>query len=226
LVIFFDVDDTLVDHSSAERDAALLFYQRVRDQLDGMDGDTFYACWHAAAERHFATYNAGEISYQEQRRRRIREFLGAGLSDHDADELFDLYLANYEARWTLFPDVLPCLDGLKDRTLGIISNNGIDATRSKLRRMQIIDRFADVVTPETVRASKPDPRIFEVACARLKVRPGESVYVGDKLITDARAAAGVGLTGVWLNRSQLDDSEAGGVIMIRDLRDLLSLVGK
>jgi putative hydrolase of the HAD superfamily len=224
LVIFFDVDDTLVDHSSAEREAALLFYRRFSDQLGGLDGETFYTRWHAAAQRHFAAYNAGEISYQEQRRRRVREFLGAALSDRDADELFAMYLAGYESRWVLFPDVLPCLDALRDRRLGIISNNGIDATRLKLRRMQIIDRFVDVVTPETVRASKPDRRIFEAACARLDVPPGEAMYVGDQLSTDARAAAAVGLTGVWLNRQRLDEAEADGVSMIHDLHDLLPLV--
>jgi putative hydrolase of the HAD superfamily len=220
LVIFFDVDDTLIDHSSAERDAALLFYQRFSGQLGGLDGETFCTRWHAAAERHFAAYNAGEISYQEQRRRRVREFFGAALSDQDADDLFDLYLTNYEAGWALFPDVLPCLDALRDQRLGIISNNGIDATRLKLRRTQLIERFADVVTPETARVSKPDRRIFEAACARMDVRPGEAVYVGDKLSSDARAAADAGLTGVWLNRRRLDESEADGVVVIRDLHEL------
>jgi putative hydrolase of the HAD superfamily len=226
LVIFFDVDDTLIDHSRAERRAAGLFYQHVREHLDGLDGETFYTRWHAAAQRHFATYNAGEISYQEQRRRRIREFFGAALSDPAADDLFKVYLVGYEASWALFPDALPCLDALRHQPLGIISNNGSEATRRKLRRMQIEDRFADVVTPDTIGVSKPDRRIFEAACVRLSVSPGGAVFVGDQLTGDAHAAAEAGLTGVWLNRDREDESGAGGLIVIHDLRELPPLVGK
>ena len=224
MVIIFDVDDTLIDHSSAERNAALLFYRRFRDHLDGLDGETFYTRWHAAAQRHFATYNAGEISYQEQRRRRVREFFDAALSDQAADDLFRVYQVGYEASWTLYPDVLPCLDALRGRRLGIISNNGSDATRLKLRRMQIEDRFADVVTPDTIGVSKPDCRIFETACARLDVSPGEAVYVGDQPASDARAAAEAGLMGVWLNRQRVDESEADGLLVIHDLRELPPLL--
>jgi putative hydrolase of the HAD superfamily len=226
LVIFFDVDDTLIDHSGAERKAAWSFYQHIRDHLDGLDGETFYTRWHAAAQRHFATYNAGEISYQEQRRRRIREFFGAGLSDPAADDLFKVYLVSYEASWALFPDALPCLDALRDQPLGIISNNGSEATRRKLRRMQIEDRFADVVTPDTMGVSKPDRRIFEAACARLDVSPGAAMYVGDQLTSDARAALEAGLTGVWLNRQREDESGADGLIVIHDLRALPPLLQK
>jgi putative hydrolase of the HAD superfamily len=226
LVIFFDVDDTLIDHSSAERDAALLFYRRFRDRLDGLDGETFYTLWHAAAQRHFATYNAGEISYQEQRRRRIREFFGAALSDQAADDLFSVYLVSYETSWALFPDALPCLDALRGRRLGIISNNGSEATRLKLRRMRIEDRFADVVTPDTIGVSKPDRRIFEAACARLDISPNGAMYVGDQLTSDARAALEAGLAGVWLNRQREDESGADGLIVIHDLRELPPLVAK
>ena len=225
MVILFDVDDTLIDHSSAERKAALLFYRRFCDQLAGLDDVSFCMRWHAAAERHFAAYNAGECSYQEQRRRRIREFLGPALSDQAADELFTVYLVNYEASLALFPDALPCLDVLRGR-LGIISNNGSDATWLKLERMQIADRFAVVVTPDTIGVSKPDRRIFEAACARLDVSPGGAAFVGDKLTTDARAAANAGLTGVWLNRQREDELESDGLIVIHDLRELLPLVGK
>jgi putative hydrolase of the HAD superfamily len=226
LVIFFDVDDTLIDHSTAEREAALLFYRRFRDHLKGLDDASFCMRWHAAAERHFAAYNAGECSYQEQRRRRIREFLGPALSDQAADELFTVYLVNYEASLAPFPDALPCLDALRERQLGIISNNGSDATWHKLERMRLADRFAVVVTPDTIGVSKPDRRIFEAACARLDVSPSGAAFVGDKLTTDARAAADAGLTGVWLNRQREDESDSDGLIVIHDLHELLPLIGK
>lgn len=226
MIIFFDVDDTLVDHSRAAYTAAQVFYRHFRAALTGLNEETFLVRWNDAAERHFAAYNAGQCSYQDQRRRRVREFLGAALSDQDADERFGVYLAAYEKHWTLFPDVQPCLDTLAGQTLGVISNNDIDATRRKLRRLQIVDRFADVVAPETTGFSKPDRRIFEAACQRLNAPPAACLYVGNMLEKDAGAASAAGLTGVWINRSEENPPEAGpeGIIMIHDLRDLPRIV--
>jgi putative hydrolase of the HAD superfamily len=220
MVVFFDVDDTLVDHSGAERTAALLFYHHFLEALPGLDAESFYTGWHAAAERHFASYNAGECSYQEQRRRRIREFFGPLLSNQEADDLFRVYLVGYEENWALFPDVLPCLDALADQTLAVISNNSTDATRYKLQRVGIVTRFAEVITPETVGVSKPDPRIFAAACARLDTPPARCLYVGDRLENDARAASAAGLIGVWINRTDERARNTDGITMIHDLRHL------
>ena len=223
MIVFFDVDDTLVDHSSAERSAALLFYKELAGSasLAGLDGDTFCARWHDAAVRHFASYNAGECSYQEQRRRRIREFFGADLTDADADDLFGVYLTRYEAHWALFLDVLPCLDGLAGHTLGIISNNSIHAVQHKLHHVQIADRFDVVIAPETTGASKPDRRIFEAACQQVNAPASACVYVGDQLDTDARAAAAAGMIGVWIDRRGEDGKPPDGIITIHDLHELV-----
>ncbi len=221
--VLFDVDDTLVDHLGAERTAAIALLRRFRNCFDYAD-DEFVTLWHRAAERHFATFNAGLCSYQEQRRRRIREFFGADLSDPAADELFDVYHVAYRAAWALFPDVLPCLDALAGETLAVISNNGAAATRQKLEAVGIADRFAAIVTPETAGVSKPDPAIFRAACEQLGAAPSACVYVGDLLDKDARAAQAAGLIGVWLNRDlgrSLPDP--GDVRVIHDLRNLTAL---
>jgi putative hydrolase of the HAD superfamily len=223
--VLFDVDDTLIDHRTAERAAALHFRRRLSDVLAYPD-EEFVGLWHRAAEKHFAAFTAGECSYQEQRRRRIREFFGAGVSDSGADELFELYLMAYRQNWRLFPDVLPCLDALAGETLGIVSNNGTEGTLTKLNHVGVVERFASVTTPENTGVSKPDARIFQAACARLGATPERCIYVGDRLEDDARAARDAGLTGVWIDRAGSGDppDQAGGIVVIRDLRDLPSIV--
>ena len=46
-------------------------------------------------------------------RARVREAINADCSDEESAEVFRDYLADYAAAWSLFPDVLPCLDHLK-----------------------------------------------------------------------------------------------------------------
>ncbi len=223
--IFFDVDDTLIDHHSAAEKGALALYRRHMARLSvALSEDEFLARWHESAERHFAAFAAGECSYQEQRRRRIRDFFGAELSDAEADALFGVYLAEYERGWALFPDVLLCLDALQGETLGVISNNATSATLGKLQATGIARRFAVIMTVDVAGVGKPDPVIFRAACAQAGAVAAHCVYVGDKLDTDALAAQRAGLQGVWLNRRAERPQGDPQVLEIRSLLELPKLL--
>ncbi len=225
MFIIFDIDDTLIDHSGAEYRASLLFLTHFRNALPYTEAE-FPQVWHDTAALHFGAFLRAECGYQEQRRRRIRAFFGAGISDVEADEVFGVYLAGYRASWWLFPDVLPCLNTLRERdhTLAIISNNGLAQSRGKLEHMGLLDRFADVVTPDVVGVSKPEPGIFAAACARLNASPDVCVYVGDNLESDARGALRAGWRGVWVNRDGAGTRDVTEVIVIDDLRALVDVV--
>jgi putative hydrolase of the HAD superfamily len=227
MFIVFDIDDTLIDHGGAEFQAARLFWRRYADTLPHTESE-FPQVWHDTAEFHFGAFLRGECEYQEQRRRRIRAFFGAALSDAEADDLFGIYEAGYKASWRVFPDVLPCLDALReaDHTLSVISNNGSAQSRAKLDRMGLLDRFVDVVTPELAGVSKPQPGIFATACKRLKAAPAQCIYVGDKLESDARGAAGAGWRGVWVRRNRDDLTGADDVMVIDDLHALVDIVNR
>ena len=199
MVIFFDVDDTLLDNATAQKCAAHKFAQNFYDVL-GIEADAFVLQWHDVIARHYARYLAGEISFQEQRRGRVREFFGPQLSDLEADELFNVYLKYYEESWVLFPDVVPTLELLADFKLGVITNGNPRQQHKKLQRFGMADRFAVIVTPEDVGVSKPHPQIFRHACECVEARPADCLYVGDQLETDAQAARSAGLISVWLSR--------------------------
>jgi putative hydrolase of the HAD superfamily len=94
MLILFDIDDTLLDHGSAERSAATLLHRNISAAVSP---EEFLVRWASALERHFARYLAGEASYQAQRRDRVREVVDSSLSDEAADRVFAGYLANYEA---------------------------------------------------------------------------------------------------------------------------------
>jgi putative hydrolase of the HAD superfamily len=65
-------------------------------------------------------------------------------------------------------------------------------------------RFNLLVDSETARCYKPEPRIFQSACAALSVPAGQAVMVGDTPETDVQGAHQAGLRTVWLNRDHRD----------------------
>lgn len=199
MLILFDIDDTLLNHSAAMRSGAMRLHQRL-----GAPGspEDFLERWHRALERHYARYVAGEVSFHGQRRARVREVVDTKLSDDAADRVFGEYAAGYEESWGLFPDVLPCLVSLGQHRLGVISNGEGRQQRKKLARTGILERFDCVVISGECGCAKPDAGIFVTACARMGEPPANAVYVGDQYELDAEAARRAGLRGVWLDRHQ------------------------
>jgi putative hydrolase of the HAD superfamily len=233
-VLLFDLDDTLFAHQHAVGLGVAAHRRAIGGPLADADDDAELARWHELEEHHYSRYLAGELDYLEQRRQRARDFVepyGLDLSDdHDADQWFDGYRAQYQLSWKLHDDALPCLDALQSRgaRVGIITNGDLDFQLAKIERMGLAPRVEHVIASGELGFAKPDPRIFEHACAVFGVPPTSAAYVGDRLHTDAIGAANAGLAGVWLDRlvaatsEELAEARASGVAVVRSLSEVSS----
>ena len=126
---------------------------------------------------------------------------------------------------TLHDDVLPCLRALHGRVrLGLVANQEADVVRALER-----DGVAPLVDVWAVSAlvgvEKPDPALFDWALRRAGVPAGRAVHVGNRLDTDVRPAAALGLGTVWVLRGEAPDDPtprqlAEPDLAVRDLRGL------
>jgi putative hydrolase of the HAD superfamily len=199
MFVFFDIDDTLLDHVAAARAGAMALHRHIGAQVPA---EQFVSDWAAALDRNFPRFLAGELSFQGQRRERIRQVVDAALTDEAADEVFAGYQDAYEAAWALFPDVLPCLETFSNSRLGIISNGQVAQQRQKLKKTSIEARFECIVISEECGYAKPSAEIFLEACRRIDASPADAVYVGDRYDVDAEGARRDGLSGIWLDRNR------------------------
>jgi putative hydrolase of the HAD superfamily len=153
----------------------------------------------------------------------VRQTVHANLTDAEIDELFAGYTSAYEAHWSLFPDVLSCLDGLAGHRLGIISNGNALEQRGKLERTGIADRFEAIHISSECGYAKPAAEIFHRACRVAGVAPHDTLYVGDLYETDALGARRAGLRGVWLDRkrSRRADDAQPVITGLGELREVL-----
>ena len=206
--VIFDLDGTLVDHAVAEA-AALRAGLRRLDLLEGSGAPADrLAEWQVLARTHMDAYLAGEYSFAEQRRRRLAAFLpllGAAAPDSATNEAWwAAYSADYEANWTLYADVRPCLDALQtllpSPRLGVLTNGDGRQQRAKLERFGIVGAFEGVFVSAEIGVAKPHPESFLIACRALGVAPAEALFVGDWIEGDAVASIAAGLVGVWLDR--------------------------
>ncbi len=139
-----------------------------------------------------------------------------------AHEVYDKF--GRAEHWRPFEDVPGALERLRARglKLGIVSNwdrrlVGI------LEGMGLGGMLDTVVSSADVGMHKPDPRIFELACARLDVEPGRAMHVGDHPYADVLGAKAAGLRAVLIDRHDSGhDTEAPVIRSLDEIDPLLA----
>jgi putative hydrolase of the HAD superfamily len=225
--VFFDLDGTLLDHAFPEEEAIRQFTCCYAGILGGSH-ERVLGAWRSISVKNRALYEKGAVSFDRQRVMRMKglfEFFGKDISDEDANIKFLEYQLLYEKSLRLFPDVPACLDGLSALKLGVITNGKTLMQTRKLKETGIMDYFSVIVIAEDAGFAKPDRRIFEFACAKAGCKPGNAVYVGDRLDIDAAAARNAGLKAVWLNRDNaaVDQKEIAQIQSLGQLARVVSV---
>ncbi len=218
-MIFFDIDNTLLDNDSAQAAAAAFIYNKNNCLQDLYSEEEFPNIWNDVTEKYVKQYTAGHMTFSQQRRERLNEIFKDRMSQEKVIVAFEEYLAAYQGNWQLYPDVVPLLERYKDTPKGIISNGDSDLQRQKLEKTGIAHYFEVIVVSDDIGIFKPDPAIFAHAVKRAGKQPSQCWYVGDKVDIDAKAAMDAGLTGVWVNRKLIDEKKekVPEVISLNDL---------
>ncbi|HEY3560472.1 MAG TPA: HAD family hydrolase [Kribbella sp.] len=217
--VLFDLDGTLVDHQLAAAAAVVAWAAEY-----GVVGAEVAADWAAVSEKHYRRYQLRELTFPEQRRLRVREFLGVDVSDAEADEMFESYGRRYEAGWTVYDDVVPALRAVRAAGLGVVvlTNGNGDHQRYKLERMGLTGEIDELITGDTLPAAKPDPRAFTHSLERLGAGSDNVVMVGDSVENDIRGAQAAGIQAVLIDRA--DVHAQVDVPRIRSLGQVLDVV--
>lgn len=116
------------------------------------------------------------------------------------DYIHRLYMASFNTQ--LVPGVETVLQHLaKKYRLAVISNSMSDVPRWGIEKFDLAQFFDVIVVSRDLGIRKPNPEIFHYALANLKVKPSETLHVGDLLSQDVLGAQQSGIRAVWINSS-------------------------
>ena len=73
-------------------------------------------------------------------------------------------------------------------TLGLVSNAQKVFTANEMRILGLQNYFKHMVFSTRYGITKPDRRLFMIACAMLDVPPENAVYIGDNPYNDVKGA--------------------------------------
>jgi putative hydrolase of the HAD superfamily len=115
-------------------------------------------------------------------------FLDALEADVDPEEFARPYVEALE--FAPLPGAVQAVSELErlGLRLAVVSNWDV-ALHGYLEQLGLAGRFGAVVTSTEAGAPKPDPRIFELALERLRVRPERALHVGDSEADEEGARA-------------------------------------
>ncbi len=204
--VYFDLDDTLLDHRHAERAALADLHAELRAHLGHHALDHIQATYHAHNAPLWADFAAGRLSSAALKRLRSARLLDAlGATGLDADAFSAAYLDRYAAHWTWTSGARDAFLRVADRLpVGLLTNGFSEQQRGKLARFpELADRSAVLVISEEVGMMKPSPAVFDLARALASdalgqdLVPSDMLYVGDSWTSDVLGATGAGWRAAW-----------------------------
>jgi HAD superfamily hydrolase (TIGR01509 family) len=125
----------------------------------------------------------------------------------------------------LYADVQPVLHALKQRglRLAVVSNwhRGLD---SFCHEMHLSNLFDTVISSSDIGIEEPDPRLFNEAVYRLRLKAGQIVHVGDSPDDDFRGAVAAGLRAILIDRGNVHCRHANRIGSLYELEGELQCI--
>ncbi|KZX13004.1 TIGR02253 family HAD-type hydrolase [Methanobrevibacter oralis] len=198
-VVFFDVDDTLLDTSAFAETARRAALELMVDNGLPLDKDEAYGVLKTIIRERGSNYG------------KHFNVLTKVVLGHEDPMLIALGMITYHnvkmALLRPFAQTIDTLIYLKSQgyRLAVISNGITIKQWEKLVRLNIYQFFDAVITSEEVGKKKPDKLIYDVALRKMQGNPDKSIMIGNKFKEDALGAVNAGMSAILVNSDIIEE---------------------
>ena len=216
--VIFDLDGTLYDYNTLEKEAFERVGVLVRERIGVTDEQYEEAFGRARKE---VKRILGEVAASHNRMlycQKTMEFLDIRPL-YLTLEMYETYWGTFLDQMELYPGGREFLDALHDENIrvGICSDMVTQIQHRKLLALGLQDDVDCLVTSEEAGVEKPSPGIFERCLKKLRIAPEEACFVGDKYERDIEGAVAVGMRAIWFCPEGVEDSRRSEAEKICDI---------
>lgn len=196
-IVFFDLDDTILDWDKAERRAISMTFEHF-----GIE------CTEAVLRRYSVINSScwerlekGEMARAEVLTRRFEILFGEMGVAQSGDEV-QAYYENLICQGHFFlPGAEELLETLwKEYDLYLVSNGNARTQDSRLESAGISPYFQGIFISEKLGVQKPSKAFFDACIVEIPdYRPEQAVIIGDSLTSDIQGGINIGIKTVWFN---------------------------
>lgn len=219
--IVFDLDDTLYEYESLNREAIHIVYKHCCKQL-GISESSFETALHQAKQE-------------------VKKRLKDTASSHNRLLYFqklleclevcptDLALVMYEIYWNHILDNMVLRDGAfelltycrqKQIKIGICTDLTAQIQHRKLKRLGIDKLIDAIVTSEEAGKEKPSEIIYQMILSKLTTAPKDTLFIGDSLEKDVEGPQRIGMKALWFHSCK--DSAFPAIFDFNEIRGFLN----
>ena len=201
--IYFDLDDTLIDHKTAQERAMVdiwTFYPELQAVVEPGQLTSVYA---GVNNRLWTAYRNGEIDQSTLKRHRIEDtFRELQVEMPDWREIDGVYMECYQRHWEWIADARTAFLALtKSYPVGVMTNGFTDTQQKKFEYFSLHRYSKHLIISEQAGYLKPDPRIFEFSAKKAGYEPGQLLYVGDSYPSDIVGGSASGWRTAWYHQN-------------------------
>ncbi len=224
--IFFDADDTIVDHKQCEKEALVYLFNKIGKKYKNEYQDIFRPLdrklWNSVIQ------NSNPVLPKDMPEYRFQEFfkqINLEYNDYKrANELFQYGLANAVALIENVYDIIKYLYH-KEYQLYIVTNGLIKLQKPRITNSKISKYISDIIVSEEVNSCKPNPEIFNVLLNKINMKSNEVIMIGDSLEKDIKGAENANIKAIWYNpNNSSNDTDISPYYQITNLMELKEIL--
>lgn len=219
--IYFDLDDTLLDHKRAEVSGLQDVHQHF-SLFEGIDQQQLIDIYHEVNSEQWGLYSRGEVKRDELQRNRFEMTLDKlGLDKDRHEEVGSRYMEFYRKHWQWIEGARDAYHKVLERyPVGILTNGFAETQRLKFEKFDLYDTAEHVVISEDVGVLKPDPKVFQHATELSGVKAEDILYVGDSFSSDIEGGSRFGWNTAWFTTSEDNEQHKKADFVFNDFNDL------
>ncbi|MCH7378510.1 MULTISPECIES: YjjG family noncanonical pyrimidine nucleotidase [Acinetobacter] len=220
--IFFDIDDTLLNFSVANRAAFIQSFAEFNLDHDDATYSTYKAINHHLWEKQ----KLGQITVQDVINNRFKQLFRALNLELNHDHFRDTFQGNLAKQHTLEAGAVEAIDYLSQKyKLFAASNSILIQQKARLDLAGLLPHFSDLYISDDIGYEKPDQRFFETCLHRSQIAKEEVLFIGDSLEADMKGAASCQISTCWYNPNNLPNQLQLNIThTIQHLSDLVKIL--
>lgn len=229
--IYFDLDNTLLDHTGAEEKALEMLFIENRE-IFGDNLPEILTQYKIINDRLWKSLAHGNLTPDQVKTQRFSELVRqfSKVNEQTADELGEKfgedYLLFYEQHWQLISGAEELLElAKKNFKIGLLTNGFAHIAHKKIKRFSWENTFDAVVISGEVGVWKPHKEIFDHAKKMTQTPESAGIlYVGDNFESDILGASSAGWKTVWFNPNGEIRQENVADCVVRNLEELIEIL--
>lgn len=220
--VYFDLDNTLLDHNKAESRSHRAVYDAF-PELQKVPLDEWLETYQEINHNLWVKYQDNEIDRHELHFSRFHDtMVEMNLQTENSREIGETYMQKYREYWDWVDQAEETIElTSKQYDVGIITNGFKETQLMKFEKLSM-GRFTDrMVISEELGVLKPDPKVFDHATELAGVPREEILYVGDSYSSDIVGGLNAGWKTAWYtNGDEEAETELTPHLTFSDFNDL------